>query len=63
MDGSDAAGYAELWLSELGAHVPESHGGEAAAPRERGFGLGLPVHERARRHGDRLEHERRARRE
>jgi hypothetical protein len=53
---------AQLWLSELGAHVPEQHDGVALAPRERGFGLALPEHERARRHGLRLEHERGARR-
>jgi len=53
----DPAGYAELWLAELGAHVPEHHDGQALAPREKGFGLALPVHERARRHGERLDRE------
>lgn len=62
MPDDEPTGYAELWLSELGAHVPEQHDGEALAPRERGFGLQLTQHERARRHGLRLEHERAARR-
>jgi hypothetical protein len=46
-------GYAELWLAEMGAHVPE-HG---LAPRVPLYGLGLPAHERARLHGERLERE------
>jgi hypothetical protein len=52
MDDSD--GYAQLWLSELGAHVPEERAGAALAPRERGFGLDLEPAERARRNGARL---------
>jgi hypothetical protein len=62
MDGSEPTGYAELWLSELGAYVPEQHNGQALAPRERGFGMHLTQHERARRHGLRLDGERAARR-
>ncbi len=55
MDDDDAPpGYAELWLAELGAWVPEEHDGQALAPRETRFGLSLPAHERARRHGARL---------
>lgn len=62
MDENDRGGYAQLWLSELGAYVPEQHDGQALAPRERGFGLHLPEPERARRHGLRLDRERGARR-
>jgi hypothetical protein len=62
MDENDQGAYAQLWLSELGAHVPEYHDGGTVAPRERGFGLHLPEHERARRHGSRLDRERGARR-
>lgn len=54
MSQDDPTGYAELWLSELGAHVPEERAGAALAPRERGFGLELTPHERARRNGQRL---------
>ena len=59
----EPTGYAELWLSELGAYVPEWADGGTVAPRERGFGLQLSQHERARRHGLRLDRERGARRE
>lgn len=50
---------AELWLSELGAWVPEWRAGCALRPRERRFGLGLLPAERAQRHAADLERERR----
>lgn len=49
---------AELWLSELGAWVPEWRAGCAVRPRERLFGLGLLPAERARRNGAHLARER-----
>jgi hypothetical protein len=57
MTGPPDGGYAELWLAEMGAWVPEWHDGGALAPRVRGYGLGLEPAERARRHGAQLEHE------
>lgn len=48
---------AQLWLSELGAHVPEWRNGGALAPRVRRYGLDLEVPERARRNAAELEHE------
>lgn len=60
MTGEDPTEYAELWLAEMGAWVPEMHRGTALAPREQSFGLYLPEQERARRHGARLTSEPRA---
>jgi hypothetical protein len=58
MDESDPAGLARLWLSELGATVPEYHATDRTiAPRETQFGLHLSERDRARRHSRRLEQE------
>jgi hypothetical protein len=54
---SDAAAYAQLWLSELGAAVPEHHDGDLPPGRETQFGLHLTEQGRARRHSRRLEME------
>jgi hypothetical protein len=48
---------AQLWLSEMGAHVPEWADGGTLAPREKRFGLDLPAAERAARNGARLDGE------
>lgn len=57
MTGDD--GYAQLWLAELGAWVPEYRRGGARRPRLRSYGMDLPEPERARRNGAQLEHEQR----
>ena len=54
MTGDDPDGMALLWLSELGAHVPESYGGTAPAPRLARFGLDRSPRDRARLNGARL---------
>jgi hypothetical protein len=47
MPEDDPGAYAILWLSELGAHVPEWRDGGAAEPRLPRFGLDLEPAERA----------------
>jgi hypothetical protein len=54
---TDDEARAELWLSELGAHVPEWRDGGTLAPRVPRYGLDLEVPERARRNAAELEHE------
>jgi hypothetical protein len=60
MTDTDPGGYAELWLAELGAWVPEWHDGGALAPRLRRFGLDRTPRDRARLSGRRLDGEARA---
>lgn len=59
MNESDPAGYAELWLSELGAPVPEHHAADPVPQgREVLYGMHLTEPARARRHSSRLRDER-----
>jgi hypothetical protein len=53
---SDPDGYALLWLSELGAVVPEHHSGDPPTDPDR-YGMRCTPLERARRHSRALTRE------